>query len=124
MRSLLLVLALAGSAFPLGAQDSCDADPRWIVVTIVGSVLLDPDGEPVPEMEDAGQGARMLDRCEIIQIAEVRQARVGGNSQALIQVSQGPGTTTTLWYVRESVEEICAAMDDCGDATVTARDEP
>ena len=45
MRGLLLALALASFALPIAAQTPCDADPRWIVVTVVRFEWTNADGQ-------------------------------------------------------------------------------
>lgn len=121
----LIRLCLVGSiafsfalAVPLAAQDAaCDAEPRWLTVTVVGSEFIDAEGEVSELFRDGNQGAQMLDRCRgYISISEDRRIRPGGVSQANIDISYRDGSLR-FYFVKESVQDICAAVSDCADAT-------
>ena len=64
MRGLLLALALASFALPIAAQTPCDADPRWIVVTVVRSEWTNADGQRNVALTDIFLGELLFDRCE------------------------------------------------------------
>ena len=64
MRGLLLALALASFALPIAAQTPCDADPRWIVVTVVRFEWTNADGQRNVALTDIVLGELLFDRCE------------------------------------------------------------
>ena len=114
MRGLLLALALASFALPIAAQTPCDADPRWIVA-----------------LTDIVLGELLFDRCEGQEVTmgeprereQATQSLSLGVAQTRIVVRLGSGELVT-YYVLESLHDICAAVDDCGDATIADRGDP
>ena len=124
---LILAAALAGGAAK--AQDEqCDARPRWLVVTVIdGWFVLDADSERL----DVPPGARFMDRCEFVYVAEI----TGDEALEDYQLGWVAGARTvinassyaenfTQYFVRETVQEICAVLDDCADATSEESSEP
>ena len=113
-----ILAALVGGT--VEAQDKpCDARPRWLVVTVVRSDLY------VRAEDDAGwkksevfskdeMGAQMLDRC-VGSWSGVGESDAEPPIQSVFSV-QGADSVFT-YYLAETVQEICAVLDDCGDAT-------
>ena len=131
MRSLLIAVALI-VAPPLSAQEEvCDAEPRWLVVALVGSDVTGKDGESIEAFKDRRIGDKMLDRCgwprRGVAIKEHREFRPGGVSQSAIFVPFGDADSGWRYerlYVRQSVQDICAALNDCGDAIEASQGPP
>ena len=131
MRGLLLALALASFALPIAAQTPCDADPRWIVVTVVRSEWTNADGQRNVALTDIVLGELLFDRCEGQEVTmgeprereQATQSLSLGVAQTRIVVRLGSGERLT-YYVLESLHDICAAVDDCGDATIADRGDP
>ena len=124
MTSRLLLTCTMVCASPVAAQEpSCDADPRWLVVTVVASRMSNDDGEMEYVREDGERvpfrdfslGALMLDRCEGYYGFGSAGAEAFTGAQTTVSIRGG--TTNTFYYVRESVHDICAAISDCADAT-------
>ena len=115
----LLLACMVACAWPVAAQEaSCDADPRWLAVTVLQS-RMSHDGKEAQlaggqPFRDFNLGVQMLDRCVgDLQIGSTEGGTVLG-VQTSVVIQQG--TTTTVYYVRESVQDICAAVSDCADA--------
>ena len=131
MRGLLLALALASFALPIAAQTPCDADPRWIVVTVVRFEWTNADGQRNVALTDIVLGELLFDRCEGQEVTmdeprereQATQSLSLGVAQTRIVVRLGSGDRLT-YYVLESLHDICAAVDDCGDATIADRGDP
>ena len=60
------------------------------------------------------RGIEMIDRCEIIGI---REARGHSDARSVITLPYSIPDNLEINYVKESVQDICAAVDDCADAT-------
>lgn len=126
MRILLTVVMVLGSAVgQLSAQEPCLVRPRWIAVTVVGGTFTLSG-----QTSRVGSGARLIDRCgpsEIVYVAELgphwrnEEAVAAYRDGARTNINMAPRVTRddnfTTYYVKETVQDICAAMDDCGDAT-------
>ena len=125
---LALCLWTAGTA---NAQEQCTARPRWIAVTVVTALFLSSDGTSTDTFPLAA-GVRLLDRCDseestmsVDQLTEdvtvPRKAaayRAGARTEvSWVRPLPSGGARATEYYVAETVQDICAAMDDCGDAT-------
>ena len=126
MRALIVVASFLLASLPhaeVAAQGgSCNAKPRWIVVTVVA-------GYTVSELETPtaweNLGARAVDRCAILEMFEInrldqRFARGVGDefvgAKAALRLHGGAGVSYEL-QISESVHDICAAVDDCANAT-------
>ena len=128
MRALIVVVSfLVASLLPhsiaVAQERPCDARPRWLVVTVIAGYTLSKSEEPVAW---ESLGARAVDRCDIYEMFEIdhldqRLARGSGRE------FKGPKTTLRLYAaspshtyeltISESVHDICAAVEDCADAT-------
>ena len=103
------------------AQDApCDAEPRYRVVTGVGSDTV-REGQVDEFFKDADKGAFMLDRCDYARVefsgpSHGDRPDLADVMQATIIVNRNRDTLT-LYHVRESLHDICAVLADCADAT-------
>ena len=117
--AVLVLAAVVLEPIPVVAQNApCDADPRWMVVTVVQAEAIDHESNSVRTFDHLA-GLRILDRCRIVHIAELV-----GNESAAAQIQMrhdAISDTTQLLLVKEPVQDICMAMRDCGDATLPAR---
>ena len=112
-----IIAALVGGT--VEAQDKpCDARPRWLVVTVVRGDLYvraeDDAGWEKSEVFSKETGAQMLDRC-VASWSGIEESDAEPPIQSVFSV-QGADSFFT-YYVAETVQEICAVLDDCGDAT-------
>ena len=48
---------------PLAAQDLCDAHPRWLIVTVVGTALVNAEMQREEEPGTLLNGITVIDRC-------------------------------------------------------------
>ena len=123
MRTATIAFIAVGVWLPglAHAQDStCDAEPRYLVVTVVGSETV-RDGQRDEFFRDAGRGVNMIDRCggatvQIGQSAPGDRPDLADLAQATIVVHYDSEDFTIYW-VRESLHDICAVLADCADAT-------
>lgn len=120
----LLLAALLGSAAWAQEDEKCAASPRWIAVTVVKAHLE----TSTQEMEMAA-GVQLLDRCygDQTQVREIsatsrnpkHTAATSEGAKSFVWQTSGTGDNIVMqtYFVKETVQQICAAMDDCGDAT-------
>ena len=110
-------------ALVLAQEPPCDARPRWLVVTVT-SISLTMAGtdstDPVARELDF-YGKQIFDRCEI-EISGYENSESGEHRGSVISRNDQYGALE-LSRVKESVQEICAVLDDCADATVPAARE-
>ena len=116
------------------AQEPCTAQPRWLVVTVVGSwSIFTKDGERVGEtINSAGPQQQLLDRCSLGESPYVGDVNplypdplddhgpiwdAGGRTVIRAHPNNQTIYPYQVLYLVETVQAICAAMDDCGDAT-------
>ena len=102
-------------AVPLAAQDAaCDAEPRWLTVTVVGSELINAEGEVSELFRDRNQGAVMLDRCRgSISISEDRRptrAEPGGVSQASVVIYEDDGSLRVYFVEGIRSRHLCCCI--------------
>ena len=124
------VAALLLLAAPVaGQEEKCDAKPRWIAVDVVRGYVDNNHGG-----FETLSGLQLVDRCKGFAVTEVRggarsmaqEAAADGARSVISQInldSNGKVAVSVYYYVRESVHQICAAMDDCGDAVRQAQEE-
>ena len=126
MKKLVFVLLALVWGSPAWAQEDekCAASPRWIAVTVVKAYIQTSE----QDMETA-TGVQLLDRCygDSVQVGEVSAtsrspkavaARGEGAKSFVAQVSgTGDNFIMKTSFIQETVGQLCAAMDDCGDAT-------
>lgn len=102
---------------------ACEANPRWLLVTIVKQEVLLEDDEGDYKRSDAlsysVERKELLDRCKIALIDEARN-NVANASTKITQSS--PGALMYL-YVKESLQDICSVLPDCADVTAL-KDRP
>ena len=124
MRTAVIVFIAVGVWLPglAHAQDSvCDAEPRYLVVTVVGSDAV-REGERDEFFTDADVGAYMLDRCRTSQsqpfltFPASERPDLADEAQASFMINWD-ADSFIRYYVRESLHEICAVLADCADAT-------
>ena len=123
MRLLVAALVMAALAFPLVAQEPCDADPRWLVVTVAGVRMIDSELQPIGDEEPTEMisGVTVLDRCGrgTLTIHEDEgELRDLGRGRANIWTRHEGIDGYWIYYVRESVHDVCAVLADCVDATL------
>ena len=117
-----IVVALVGGV-AAAQSEPCDARPRWLAVTVVGGLVAAGAVEPF----EVGVGVKLLDRCgpsPIGSVSELSGDEVAAGSQeahaaggrTMMTAGQLPNAYF-IYYVRETVQEICAVLDDCADAT-------
>ena len=120
-RTLLAAVLLLTSLGQASAQEQCDADPKWLVVTVV-----DGTGRLGDQNLTVGTGARFLRRCEIVYIGTLKETEYYADSynrardagaQTVINTSNTGAESFTQYFVKETVHAICAAVNDCADAT-------
>ena len=126
---VLLLAALWGSAARAQEDEKCAASPRWIAVTVVKAHLETPKQEMMK-----AAGVQLLDRCygDQVQVGEIPStsrnpkyvAASSEGAESFVWQASGTGDNIVMqtFFVKETVQQICAAMDDCGDAT-RAREE-
>ena len=123
MAKVLILACFLCLSVPAAAQDDCNAHPRWLVVTVVYGNLVLGDGQSF----EVSTGVQTLDRCEFAySMSDVNsssenplQRRVWSlGARAEIVGSDYP--RVNRYYVKETVHDICAAVDDCADATAGA----
>ena len=110
-RSAVFVAAAVFVAVPSYAQDqSCGGDnPDWLLVTLVKEVsIFDSEWHESEVNEQA-----LLKVCSIRTILVVEE----GTRIVFHQYSQFDPDVIGWWYVAETLAEICAALQTCGDAT-------
>ena len=116
MRAPILVALLAAAGLapaPADAQEgTCNARPRWLVVTVVSGMTESASGS-VSEWNTTG--ARLVDRCRITSMFEIS---TDGPVKTEIHVRDSGGFHAIA--IAESVHDICAAVDDCANATPQA----
>ena len=123
MRTAVIVFIAVGVWLPglVHAQDStCDAEPRYLVVTVVGSDTV-RDGQRDEFFRDAGRGVYMIDRCagEAVTIGQSAfgdRPDLADLAQATITVHY-TNEVFTMYHVRESLHDICAVLAEWADAT-------
>ena len=132
LHALVMLALCPWLAAPAAAQSSnpvpCSASQRWILVTVVaGGSFFPGTGDPIP----AFTGPQLVDRCQFIgdgrsdfdsisPLTETQPGIVPGavEAGARTQIIQRiTGISITVLSVRETIQEICAVMDDCSDAT-------
>ena len=126
MRTAIIAFIAVGVWLPglAHAQDTaCDAEPRYLVVTVVGSEWVEIDGTSNESLRDVfGGGVRMFDRCEYAGLTldgsgvNRRRPDLDGQHGAIATLHFRDGSYA-LYFVRESLHDICAVLADCADAT-------
>ena len=134
--SAFIVWLLLCLSTPAIAQrgESCDAKPRWLLVTVLELDYYTPskskDGSGLRKHEAASGKIpngrlQMIDRCGngIIQMSDNNGIGPGEGKpgKAIIEHSLysegGEITTLVRYFVKESMADLCRAMKDCADAT-------
>ena len=111
--AVAVVLTVTLKSVPVVAQDSpCDADPRWLLVTVIESRIYRATGEHV----DLAVGQQLLDRCGIEGIVQTNPISEPPRSTIVMRTD----SDSARWEItaRESPQDICRALRDCGDATL------
>ena len=114
-------------------EKSCDASPRWLLVTVVAQkVWIKSDEtdqlEPFQALTRTDEHLNLLDRCGVKVFSDYTihqgSSKYPGDSDDNVATeitdhTQSNGKTTSLeiLWVKESLQEICAAVRDCADAT-------
>lgn len=120
---LTLCLALLAPTFSSAQQDkSCDASPRWLLVTVVRSASWFKTTSKVEEADYSGEEKLWLvDRCgdDLFNITSYSGPEKGIATEIMSMTTShdGEALAWTRLSVKESLHDICRAMRDCGDAT-------
>ena len=122
---MLLLAMLWGNAARAQEDEKCAASPRWLAVTVVKAHIATSTQEI-----EMPAGVQLLDRCYYGDQVEVRDISatskdpkdVAASSEGAKSIvwqasSTGDNIVVRTFFVKETVQQICAAMDDCGDAT-------
>ena len=126
--TLAAVLLCVSTGTAQEQEQECNAKPRWIAATVLEHTVGPMDGQWEDIRFDGG--LQLLDRCEFYGKGSIRAAEIGrdgGDGQSVITVikfqpaNDNTGTESfflvSRWVLKETVQQLCAAMDDCGDAT-------
>ncbi len=132
--TLITCLYILAPTFAIAQKDeSCDANPRWLLVTVLAEETWSRSDEKdqlerVPEFTHTEERLKLLDRCEIEIFSAYRKlpgsleypgASDDAVATTITDYTQANGKTerlTQLW-VKESLQDICRAMRDCEDTT-------
>ena len=111
-------------------EKSCDASPRWLLVTVVAQkywIKSDETDqlEPFPAGTSTDEHLKLLDRCGVKVFSDYQgSSKYPGDSDDNVATeitdhTQSNGKTMGfgIFWVKESLQEICAAVRDCADAT-------
>lgn len=129
---LPFILLLATSAV-LPQSESCDANPRWLLVTVLAEETWlrseEKDQlERIPAFTHTEERLKLLDRCEIEIFSAYRKlpgtleypgASDGAVATTITDYIQANGKTESMnhLWVKESLQDICRVMKDCEDTT-------
>lgn len=129
MKYWVLIASVLMQTIHANAQESgCDARPRWLAVTVVSGRTIGLGDRTV----QASAGVQLVDRCEDTRLTFVSEldpiSYSGDGAEAFAQGAKSrlhfyhiPPDGDLIFrvlFVRETVQQLCAAMDDCGDATI------
>lgn len=114
--AVVAVVVVLQTASTLAQQ--CDSDERWLLVNVTAHRIADREtGELKGEMIGPGllePGPRIVDLCLVTAFSPV--ADVPGRAIVTLIYPSSPGAFQLL-FVKESLEDICAALPSCRDAT-------
>ncbi len=110
------------------AEKPCDADPRYLLVTVVAQHvwyenLESKKFELRPEMSSNKPRPVLLDRCENIRFynANIPSQQFPDDkvsqSEATVLRKLNKSQSMKIIRIKESMSDICRVMKDCGDAT-------
>ena len=111
------------------AEKHCDADPRYLLVTVLAEHTwirnIETDKlEKESNFSSATPRPVLLDRCDNIDFVNASNPSVYfpderiAKSEVSEYVSEGRKIKTwKLMRVKESLSDLCRVMKDCGDAT-------
>ena len=124
---LIFCLYMLVPTFAIAQQDeSCDANPRWLLVTVVQSeVWMKPNNEKKVELVDqlsdysSGERLQLVDRCygdtfDISHYSGSKENIAAEINWAFYSSTQELKSWYRIW-VKESLQDICQAMQDCAD---------
>ncbi len=129
--TLICCLYMLAPTFAIAQQDeSCDANPRWLLVTVLQSGFWMEDEEGVlkrfppndNDQDDSYPEGKLwlVDRCEDVDIhSHTGEPNAPSTTRINISTFSDRGileSVTRLW-VKESITEICSSVRDCADAT-------
>ena len=115
--SVFVLVLLALSIPAAGQSGSCNADPRWLLVTVIfrqDALKLEDEWK----WSDSSVTRRaLIDRCEITYIGST-EGEVDQYPPSATRMTLGlsDSSFSYLW-VLESLQDICLAVSDCVDAT-------
>lgn len=128
MRYWLLTAIVLTQTVPADAQESaCDAQPRWLAITVVSGTTIGIGDRPI----QSSTGVQLADRCEDTKLTFVSEldpiSHGGDGAEAFAQgaksrlhfyyIRSDDDVVFRVLFVKETVQQLCAAMHDCGDAT-------
>ena len=111
MRTTLLLAALALLPVVTFAQEPCEEDPRYLLVTVVRGTLYYPDGEGLEPLDprELDTGPYLLDMCD----GYVSMSNHLEGADVLVQHDSGIRDTITSLIVRETLDELCRVRQSC-----------
>ena len=135
IRWILIAGLLLFATLPAHAQESCDAKPRWLLVTVLETDWyarsedddgkFDRKGYPLSGKTPDGS-LNMIDRCSGTVLMSINPSPESKPGKTLLTVLhyEGPRPSGQIQYwVKESLQDLCRAMKDCGDATKATKAE-
>ncbi len=117
-KALLTLLLLTLPSLASAQEETCDAKPRWLLVTVV----QDRDnigGETKTATWPEGE-LRLVDRCQADHFSVTSASKQDPGLTLISKFytdSKGKISTFVDLWVKESLHDICLAMRDCADAT-------
>ena len=117
--ALIFCLYMLVPTFAIAQQDeSCDANPRWLLVTVLAAAdnFVDEKAKEVARAEHL----RHVDRCIINSISTATDGSDPRISSEILMVFNSEPVEESLWvrlWLKESLQDICRAMRDCEDTT-------
>lgn len=129
MQILVVLIFLVLLTGHVQAEKSCDADPRYLLVTVTGRQLLFKNAkttkfEEVKLPEKFTKRIELLDRCDGYTFShtpyptkEFENDDMGNTTATKLTYEDGGAHSIERLRIRESLSDLCRAMKDCVDAT-------
>ena len=103
--------------------ESCDANPRWLLVTVVrGEFWMKPESGDTKTEHFNEERLQLVDRChaDIFTVLHYRDEDENIAAEirwAYMSDKTGEVSSWSKIWVKESLQDICRVMRDCEDAT-------
>ena len=103
-------------------EESCDANPRWLLVTVVASKFwIKSDSDDEPRDQYYGGKLELVDRCDITSISPYEDTAdkrsIATEILKMFRSETGEIISWSRLWVKESLQDICQSMQDCADVT-------